>query len=98
MEEYAQATAFVPKSCEGEVHDVLVELRKAAGEENDGSNEAYFDAEQKAIVTANAERYYRIMVHGGAGSWNMREIHLMDALDRLMAFHGSGAKVNCPGS
>lgn len=93
MEEYAQATAFVPKSCEDEVHDVLVELRKAAGGgEKDGSNEAYFDAGQNAIVPANTERYYRIMMHGGAESWNVRDIHMMDVVDRLMAFHGSGAK------
>lgn len=92
VEEYARATAFVPDSCEDEVRDMLVELRKAAGGENDGNREAYFNAEQNAIVTANAERYYRIMMHGGAESWNLRDTHMMDALVRLMEFHGSGAK------
>jgi hypothetical protein len=43
---------------------LLAELRgKARPVETDG--EAAFDAEQNALVMADAERYYRTMVRGG---------------------------------
>jgi erythromycin esterase len=54
--------------------------------------EAYFSAEQNAVVAKNAELYYRTMIRGGAASWNVRDHHMMDTLTRLMRFHGSNAK------
>ena len=35
--------------------------------------EAHFNAEQNAHTLVDAERYYRAMVRGGAGSWNVRD-------------------------
>lgn len=70
---------------------MLVELRKTGYYKQDGK-EAYFNAEQNAIVAENAELYYRTMMRGGAESWNVRDRHMMDTLARLMKFHGSGAK------
>ena len=32
------------------------------------------------------------MMKGGAASWNVRDHHMMNTLERLMKFHGSGAK------
>lgn len=91
VEQYARATAFIPESCKEEVHNMLVELRKTGYYKQDGK-EAYFNAEQNAIVAENAELYYRTMMRGGAESWNVRDRHMMDTLARLMKFHGSGAK------
>lgn len=54
--------------------------------------EALFSAEQNALIVRNAERYYRTMVRGGAASWNIRDCHMTDTLDRLMQFHGPSAK------
>ena len=34
---------------------------------------------------AGAERYYRAMVRGSAESWNVRDVHMTDTLDRLLA-------------
>ena len=90
-QEYAYATRVVPTSCEEEVVALLARLRQPVGELGDDA-EARFDAEQNAAVAAGAERYYRAMVRGGAGSWNVRDVHMADTLDRLMAFHGPGAK------
>ncbi|MPZ05425.1 MAG: hypothetical protein GEU26_03245 [Nitrososphaeraceae archaeon] len=61
VEDYARAIAFVPDSCEDEVIEMLIDLHSKAGQY--GSNgpakkESYFDAEQNAIVTRNAELYY----------------------------------------
>jgi erythromycin esterase len=94
VEEYARATAFIPESCEDEVADMLVELRKKVKEfsEEDGGREAYFNAEQNAVVAKNAELYYRTMMKGGAASWNVRDHHMMNTLERLMKFHGDDSK------
>src|SRR5262249_22351094 len=40
----------------------------------------------------NAEAYYRAMVRGGADSWNVRDRHMSETLDRLMRLHGPGAR------
>jgi erythromycin esterase-like protein len=32
------------------------------------------------------------MVRGGAAAWNIRDGHMVETLERLMAFHGPGAK------
>jgi erythromycin esterase-like protein len=39
-----------------------------------------------------AERYYRTMLRGDAASWNIRDTHMADTLDRLMDYHGPQAK------
>jgi erythromycin esterase len=99
VEGYARATAFIPESCEDEVMEMLIELMHKASEEGDGrlkeeddGREAYFNAEQNAVVAKNAELYYRTMMHGGAASWNVRDHHMMNTLERLMKFHGNDAK------
>jgi erythromycin esterase len=99
VEGYARATAFIPESCEDEVMEMLIELMHKASEEGDGrlkeeddGQEAYFNAEQNAVVAKNAELYYRTMMHGGAASWNVRDHHMMNTLERLMKFHGNDAK------
>lgn len=40
----------------------------------------------------NAERYYRAMVRSDLNSWNVRDEHMADTLDRLMDFHGADAR------
>ena len=47
--------------------------------------EAFFDAEQNARIVRAAERYYRAMYRGSAASWNLRDRHMFDTLQRLMA-------------
>lgn len=70
---------------------MLIHLHsKASQYKSDGlaKKEAYFNAEQNAIVTRNAELYYRKMIQGGTATWNIRDTHMMDTLTRLMEFHG----------
>lgn len=88
---YAKATMFVPKSCEDEVVSLLKTLQQSNQKYN-GDREAFFNAEQNAIVLKNAERYYRTMIHGGANSWNIRDTHMVETLERLREFHGKDAK------
>jgi erythromycin esterase-like protein len=92
VQEYARATALVPTSCEDEAVMMLSALRSKAPEYRADGREAYFNAEQNALVARNAERYYRTMVRGGPQSWNIRDEHMVETLDRLIAHHGPGAK------
>lgn len=59
-----------------------------AGEDH----EAFFDAAQNARLVASAERYYRIMYHGSAASWNLRDTHMFETLMQLLARHGPDSK------
>jgi len=86
-QEYARATYLVPTSCEAEAITVLRTLRERAPEHAQDGGESYFNAEQNALVARNAELYYRTMVRGGPQSWNVRDHHMVDTLDRLMAYH-----------
>ncbi|QBO59336.1 hypothetical protein NBC122_02532 [Chryseobacterium salivictor] len=88
---YARATMMVPFSCEREVIDLLKEIRTRISHYNT-DHEAVFSAGQNAVIAVNAEKYYRTMVKGGPESWNIRDRHMMDTLNRLMKFHGSHAK------
>ncbi len=85
---YALATRFVSATCERAVVDLLARLRRRAVD--DGFDE--FHARQNAEVVAGAERYYRAMVTGGAESWNVRDRHMDDTLDRLLRHYGPHAR------
>ena len=92
VQEYAWATAMVPSDCEEEVIRTLTALREKGPDFRRDDPEAYFNAEQNALVARNAEHYYREMIRGGPGSWNVRDTHMMETLDRLLKHHGPGAK------
>lgn len=84
---YAAFTRVVPEGCEDEVVDLLEEVRHSAAT-FDGDPEAQLDAVQNAEVLRGAERYYRTMVRGGPDSWNVRDHHMVDTLQRLIDSHG----------
>jgi erythromycin esterase-like protein len=88
IEEYGLASRFVSASCENEVIRLLAATRARAG--SDGADR--FAAWQNAEVVAGAERYYRAMVGGGPQSWNVRDTHMADTLDRLLERYGTGTR------
>jgi erythromycin esterase-like protein len=67
----------------------LVEVRRRAADyaTRDGRVAAddYFYAEQNARLVRNAEKYYRSMFGGRAESWNLRDTHMMETLQALLA-------------
>ena len=86
--------------CRRHVIEQLVELRRSAGEYllRDGlaAEDEYFFAEQNATVVATAEEYYRTMFGDRPGSWNMRDRHMADTLDALLAHldrHGGTTRI-----
>ncbi len=91
--EYAFAFRFSPTSCEDAAVEMLRSLCEARGREEAAQDrESRFAAEQNAAVVVDAERYYRAMVRGAAESWNVRDVHMADVLDRLLE-HTAGKVV-----
>jgi erythromycin esterase len=91
-QDYAMATRLVPHSCEQEVIALLRRLRASDDPDADGGGalDARFVAEQNAEAAAGAERYYRAMIGGGPQSWNVRDCHMADTLDRLLHRYAAG--------
>jgi erythromycin esterase len=90
-QEYARATLFVPDACRQEVLDLLRTVREKAVQDVAG-NATSLDAVMNAEAVKNAAAYYRTMVGGGAESWNLRDRHMADTLNRLMQHYGADAK------
>jgi erythromycin esterase-like protein len=78
-------------SCRDAVVALLKEIRLKA-QFLDGDREAGFNTEQNALIAVNAEKYYRSMMGFDNESWNVRDRHMMETLERLMDFHGWQAK------
>lgn len=77
--------------CRDEVLKLLKEVR-AKAQHLDGDREAGFNTEQNALIAVNAEKYYRSMLGFDNESWNIRDGHMMETLQRLMQFHGPQAR------
>jgi erythromycin esterase-like protein len=84
------ASVGLSRSCEDDVVAQLVELRRRATEyaRRDGfvAEDEFFFAEQNARLVRNAEEYYRAMFAGRVESWNLRDTHMMETLQALMAW------------
>ena len=98
---YGYAASFdLRQSCEDDVVRQLVELQRRAGEyaRRDGhlGPDEFFAAEQNARLIKNAEEYYRSMFRGRVSSWNLRDRHMAETLEALIAHlerHGRRAKL-----
>ncbi len=88
---YARATYDLDESCRDEVVNLLASVRRNMPHYNT-DREAVFSTEQNALIAVNAEHYYRSMMDRDSESWNTRDGHMTDTLNRLMAFHGANAK------
>jgi erythromycin esterase-like protein len=87
---YGWATGFgLAPSCQQEVIQQLVDLQRHAADylrhDGEAAEDAYFYAEQNARLVQNAEEYYRTMGRGRVSSWNLRDCHMADTLDALVA-------------
>lgn len=89
---YAWSTKFGASNCKDEVQRLLMKLMQTRYREEGDDPESHFDAEMNAWAAVNAERYYRTMMAGDVSSWNVRDHHMVDTLERLMARHGPEAK------
>lgn len=87
---YGFAAAFgAGLSCERQAIDQLIELQRSALEyaRRDGllAEDEQFYAQQNALTVRNAEEYYRAMFGGRVTSWNLRDRHMHQTLEALLA-------------
>jgi erythromycin esterase-like protein len=87
------------ETCEEGVVSQLLEFRRRAEElvmrAGFIAEDERFYAEQNARIAMNAEEYYRSMFRGRASSWNLRDTHMAETLDALVAHldrHGGRTK------
>jgi len=80
------------RACEEEVVAMLRDMLDKRLEYQLRDGERYLDALQNARVVANAERYYRAMYYGSRESWNLRDQHMFETLQVLLAFRGPETK------
>jgi len=77
------------RSCEEEVVAQLLELQRRTSDylQRDGrvTAEEVFNAEQNARLVKNAEEYYRAMFLRSVSTWNLRDRHMAETLDALVA-------------
>ncbi|WP_328358719.1 erythromycin esterase family protein [Mycobacterium sp. NBC_00419] len=95
---YGYAAAFgAGPNCERQAVEQLVELQRNTVEylSSDGplAQDELFYAQQNAQTVRNAEAYYRGMFGGRVTSWNLRDKHMSQTLNALLAHldaHGAG--------
>ncbi len=88
---YAWSTRLAQKDCEAELVRVLADLQ-STGTGTEECEEDHFAAEQNALAAVDAERYYRAMIRADNESWNVRDRHMADTVDRLLQHCGPGSK------
>ena len=78
--------------CEQPVVQMLRELLQKRMEYVGEDGDEFLDAAANARLVKNAEAYYRVMYHGAAESWNLRDTHMFETLCQLLEAKGPGAK------
>jgi erythromycin esterase-like protein len=91
-ENYGVSASFLSEDCIDEVTKLLVKVQQNR-HQYASIDEADLSLEVNALVAANAERYYRAMVQNDVESWNIRDFHMSDAIDKLTSYYGEDAKV-----
>lgn len=95
---YGYAAGFgMSESCEQAVIDQLMELRSSSFTQVDRDGAAagtdVLSALENAQVVHDAERYYRTMFSGRVSSWNLRDRHMAETIDRLLTHLGPESKL-----
>ena len=84
---YGYVASFdLSRSCEDSAISQLVELQHRGMDLNLGRGDDFFDAQQNARLVKNAEEYYRSMFRGRRSSWNLRDTHMAETIDALVAY------------
>jgi erythromycin esterase-like protein len=90
--QYGRAALEGKASCEAAVIAQLQDVLDRRLSDMQRDEEGFFDATQNARIVRAAERYYRIMYRGSTESWNLRDRHMFDTLQRLLQRRGANAK------
>ncbi|MBS4179163.1 erythromycin esterase family protein [Lederbergia citrea] len=91
-ENYAISTMNFSDVCIDEVSKLLAAIR--SHEDNyTGDEETDLNLKVNALVTRNAEKYYRAMVQNDTLSWNIRDQHMVEVINELINYHGKERKI-----
>lgn len=91
-ESYAMSSVNLSQACVDEVSKLLTSIR--AHEENyKDPQELDLHLKINAMVVQNAEEYYRTMVQSDDLSWNVRDEHMVEAINEILDYHGNDAKI-----
>lgn len=89
---YGVSASLFGDCCEDEVVELLRRLQDKWKDTAGDDRENALSAELNAMAVKGAEQYYRTMIRHDAESWNVRDRHMVAALEKLMEFHGEGAR------
>lgn len=90
---YGIAASLYGEGCEEKIIALLSKLQdKWKGVDQDDREEA-LSAELNAMAVKGAESYYRTMIRHDSESWNIRDRHMVSALEKLMEFYEDTARV-----
>ncbi len=78
--------------CEVGVIQMLKELLQKQVDCFGPECDEWLDAAANAHLVKNAEAYYRVMYHGSAESWNLRDTHMFDTLNMILEAKGPQSK------
>jgi protein-L-isoaspartate(D-aspartate) O-methyltransferase len=78
--------------CEAGAVQMLKELMQRRMDCMSEECDEWLDAAGNARLVADAERYYRVMYHGSAESWNLRDTHMFETLCQILDAKGPDAK------
>jgi len=90
-EKYGISAAFYGEDCVDEILELLHSIWKNKELDPDDS-ESELNMKINVIVTSNAEHYYHTMITDDNESWNIRDRHMVEALDYIGQFYGTNAK------
>ncbi|MFP7494672.1 erythromycin esterase family protein [Terribacillus saccharophilus] len=90
-QEYAVSAGIYSEGCIDEVAKLLAAIQKKKNQ-YPCEQEQQLNLVVNALVAYNAEHYYRSMVVRDEESWNIRDTHMVHALNEVMKFYGSKAK------
>src|SRR3546814_7093133 len=75
-------------SCEDRAVEQLRAMLSSRLDYLEQDGESWFDAMQNARIVRAAERYYRAMYRSSTESWNLRDRHMFETLQALLAHRG----------
>ncbi|WP_216827445.1 erythromycin esterase family protein [Alkalihalobacterium elongatum] len=90
-EKYGISAAFYGEDCMNEVMELLSTIKENK-KAYDQDPEANLNMNINAIATMNAEHYYHTMVTNDNESWNIRDRHMVEALQHISKFYGTSSK------
>jgi erythromycin esterase len=92
VQEYGYAVANASANCIGQTERLYRSVMQFTGNTT-ARNEPAFLMQQNALVAYNGERYYRTSVTSYEESWNIRDRHMMQTINRLLELHGPESKM-----